>query len=577
MPKLPTTPVKPIPTTPVPTKPSKLSAPQKVPPKPVTPSSLIPPASPPTKDNGKGKGKKPDNTPLATGRTILYPEYKAVARTGDKAVTVTEMKKILGWETEPEYKARMKKLGKLVEMEAGFGDEYTLIDTTVDSKGIKVRCWNNADHTVNPPTTWNRRYRDKQGIGIAQDILNSGPLIPEDDRAWQFNGEAMCIGRTGLCLSVQHRGIGLVLASQILNSAKGSYWRETSWPEGTEPTMETTISYGVKETRAVVRTFDNTAARTTSDTIETSGLFDGVSRTERLIASKATDNALKLLWQRVDWAGLPTHVSSKTHREEIRFLDLHPKVSDCVSFITGINSKAAGRPLAVLGLLAGECSGLLYLMGSSESDGDEYALAEPIPSEAVLNWDNWDKATEFWKGLAGDDEEFQGLRTALLSLRHPVTGARGKPLDVHATLAKAWVLFVQGNPLTQEDVLPVYKPNATTGAPTIVDGPHLFGGIDRGPGEEEEEAQEKTEEQLAEEKKKNEEVRRQNLAAGRRKAAEARKAVANGPVKASLPELRTRKQIMADQTRKAQEADERAAKEQAEGEEDGEPEGEEGE
>ncbi len=559
MPKLPTTtPAKPVPVKPTPT-PAQAPA-KKVPPKPATPSSLIPPASSPTKDSGKGKGKKPDNTPLAMGRPILHPEYKAVARTGDKAVTVAEMKKILGWESEPEYKARMKKLGKLVEMEAGLGDEYTCLD----ANGLKVRCWNNADHTTDPPTTWNRPYKEKQAKGIAQDILNSGPLIPKLERAWQFNGEAICIGKTGLCLSVQHRGIGLILAWQILNGPKGSYWREISWPEGTQPTLETTVSYGVDETRAVVRTFDNTAARTTSDTIFTSGLFDGSSRTEKTTASRATDNALKLLWQRVDWAGLPTHVSCKTHREEIRFLDLHPKVPECVQTITALNTRPTDRPLSALGLTVGECSGLLYLMGSSESDGDEYALAEPIPSEAVLNWDNLDAAVTFWTRLADrEDIEFQGVRDALSSLRHPVTGVRGKPLDVHATLSKAWVLFVQGNPMTQEDVLPIYKPNATTGAPTIVDGPHLFGGIDRGPREEEEETQEKTAEEIAEEKKAKAEVARQQVQADRRKAAEARKAAANGPVKAPLPELRTRKQIMADQTRKAQEADAQAVRDKA--------------
>lgn len=371
-------------------------------------------------------------------RPILYPVYKVdiccnpVDGTNYAGpLTAAKAKKLLRWETESEFfQRRSASDPKMTEKKCRFGDDYLLKNYA----GEKVRCWSNAR---------NRPFDPTHAGKLAQDILN---------RNWELNLENIIIGCTGLVLSGQHRLCALILAVEEWYATKvqnnKSHWEEF-WEE--EPYLETTIAFGAKETDKVMRTYDNVKTRTLADTIFTSPFFGRITSSEdRKEVCKMMDSAVDLLWKRTkqatNWSKYQTHSSS------LDFLDKHPKIEACVKHIFDNNEN---RIISNLKLNPGACAGMMYLMGSGSTDGEEYYYPQSPKEEKQLKWDHWDKATEFWNGLVDSKNEgFNVLRNTLSSLQVSLSdmldGAVVPEKVKQMVLSIAWNVFLEEQDINEE-------------------------------------------------------------------------------------------------------------------------------
>ncbi len=230
---------------------------------------------------GKGKGKATKEPPKPVPRPCLYPELKIAKRylgSKDGPLTFEEAKKILGWETESEYKAR--KLAENPSLEGafmdtiGFGDEYLLLDFNEE----KVRCWNNSEYSPEGKLLkTNRPFDESWCKKLSQSILSSqwaGPtcmgvgtisMVYGGDQPYKAadgtvfkkgdkitvpeftpNGESIIIGQTGMVESAQHRLIGYIMAVQRWRSEKEhDYWVAAGWE--TEPVLDTLVVSGPRK------------------------------------------------------------------------------------------------------------------------------------------------------------------------------------------------------------------------------------------------------------------------------------------------------------------------------------------
>lgn len=310
-------------------------------------------------------------------------------------LTVQDAKKLLGWESEPEYVAKMKSADPSVNEDAvKFGQDYFLVDLN----GDKVRLHNN---------TRNRPWGQGISQGYMQDILK---------RHWELNGETVIIGRGGRVLSGQHRLIGLVFAEQARNSgdeATKAHWAEY-WT--TPVTLECTVMYGIDESSKVTRTIDNVKSRTLTDVIfADTDLFGGLKIENRKTVARYLDYAVKTLWNRTgekknSWE------PKRTHSESLAFVDRHNHLKECVAFI--YEEEKDGRLSKYL--YPGTAAALLYLFACSstpEEIAQDYHVQRPS-DEKNLSFDNLKKAKMFFADLAREAPELQQVRMT----RRPVRG-----------------------------------------------------------------------------------------------------------------------------------------------------------
>lgn len=425
------------------------------------------------------------------GRPILYPHYHVkiccAPRDGkeyDGPISYAMMKKILRWETESEYTARVLKANpKLKESKAKFGDNYLLKNYA----GEKVRCWNNAR---------NRPFDENHARSLGQDMLNKN---------YEMNCENFIIGETGIVISGQHRGCGFMLAveewraSKLKGDAVG-HWQEI-WPE--EPYIETMIAFGCKEDPKIIRTIDNVKARTLADTIYTSPIFESLNSVERKECSRMMDAAVDLLYKRTKqkdaWNKFQTHSTS------LEFLDRHPKIRACVKQLFDCNRD---RVISNLGLSAGQAAAMMYLMGCSNTDQEDYYYPGSPKKEEQLNWDNWDNAVAFWSGMINrKNERMDPIRKALGKLIDPNTGASVPQKVYHMLLSMAWNSYVEDleSPIAEVDLdVGVHLKFSEAKERTIIVEEPIVGGIDCGVvknGGEEDEVLPSPEEQEAEKEK----------------------------------------------------------------------------
>lgn len=367
-----------------------------------------------------------------TFREIVYPEVVANVCQGDTAISVSDCKQLLGWEEEGETK---------------FGSEYLL----KDNYGNKIRCSNNV---TNRPL-----YRAVLD-GLVQEHLR---------RRWKFNGEPIIIGETGLILNGQHTMISLILAAQTWEQEKEK-WQEY-WT--TEPTMEKMVISGISESDDTVNTMDTCKPRSLADVIYRSEFFATLPTSDRKQCSRITDYAIKLMWYRTG-ACLDAWAPRRTHSESLDFMNRHPKLLACVKHIfeeNGDENKIGAY------LPPGNAAGLLYLMGCSASDAEPYRLAAN-PSEDSLNWDNWGKACDFWVMLAGADKSMGAIRDTLAYMNEEREGG-SSPAEKWAVIAQAWNTFIEGNPITKDDLILEYDTDPETLTKQLVEHPTV-GGIDLG-------------------------------------------------------------------------------------------------
>lgn len=405
-----------------------------------------------------GKKAKP-----AAPRSVMYPAYDCKICEGKDALTLTDVQTILGWEEETE--------------KVKFGDAYLFIDR----RGKKIRTTRNGQ---------NREFRPQHADELTQDLLKSGDKIPQDQRPWQVNGENVIIGEYGSVLSAQHRFVALaqaVFAYHGWKDGKQSEVEKAHWAEywSHEPTLETFIAFGIKERPEVLRTIDNVLPRSIGDVFYTSPLFrsDGVAipNKDRSIMCRMIQFAVKLLWVRTG-ARSDAFTPHQTHSEAVAFVDHHPKLVECVKHVFEENSVGAISKY----VSPGYASALLYLMGASASDGDEYRLAEH-PSESKLNWDNWAKAEEYWTCLAAKSSDIEAIRMA----RKPANtsddaneydglifasgeGSGGSIAERIGTLCRGWSAFLNGEKIVPEVLKMYYKFN-DDGEPILKETPTVFG------------------------------------------------------------------------------------------------------
>jgi hypothetical protein len=385
--------------------------------------------------------RKPKLTPIpSNGREVLYPEYTVRLFPPEKPMTMEEAKEVLGWEEEPD------------------GEDWSHDYTLIDEYGKRVRCHNNAntDYTNRPLVAYlYRTYR--------QEHLRS---------RWRLNGEAIIIGRTGLVLDAQHRLIGFVLACQAWEKEPERY---EAWKD--RPTYACYLFCGVEETDDVVNTINSGKPRSLADVIYRSHHFADVPKKDRVKLSGMADHALRTFRARTAADQFAFSPEKWTHAESVDLLMRHESLLKAIRFIHTESEEK--DTLSTMRIGGGTAAALLYLMGASTSDRQDYKNAQET-SEAALDFTNWDKAEEFWTLLLSKDNSLGAVRLAFAELYTP-TEDGDKPYVVLeerlAIVVKAWAAFVDGEKVTPSVVKLTYVP--TENGKTLAENP-VCGGIDVG-------------------------------------------------------------------------------------------------
>lgn len=414
--------------------------------KPVQPVSPTPPPAP--AQPVAVTATKPPDLPVLYDRLEILEFSTAVDR---GPITVQDIKDMLGWETESEFKVRKVREDPTSKPDHWlYGDDYH----TTDLYGEKVRCVYNAN---------NRPFDREWCDAIVEMILAGQWAGPFTVPGETVNGETIRISRYGRVLSGQHQGTALILASQKLAKAREDKVDSPTapkypvWRTKGEPFLETIVVRGLSEDSRVLMTVDYTKPRSTADVLYTSETFRTSPPVRRKELCRILAGAADTLWSRTDTKGY------KTHPEVVAFIDRHSRLLDCVLHLFKCNGDgvASGRVLSKLRLNPGQCAALMYLMGSSgpATDGDVYRNENPAPSERYLDWSLFDKATQFWDGLA-TSREFMPVRTALAALfdsapdKDDNFGLGGRGPEKLALIQRAWIRFrdhVGRGPVFTED------------------------------------------------------------------------------------------------------------------------------
>jgi hypothetical protein len=178
--------------------------------------------------------------------------------------------------------------------------------------------------------------------------------------------------------------------------------------------------------------------RSLLDIIDHSEDFALLPIRDRKECSRMLNVATDLLWQRTG-SGSSAFAHRQSHRDPLGFLERHRRVLKCVRHLFQLNS-SDGRAISQFKLSAGDCSALMYLMACSKSDGVEYRKMVSA-SENNLNWENWERASEFFTQLAAGNEMMQALRDALADLTNQETGIGGTTPEKLAILVKGWLAY----------------------------------------------------------------------------------------------------------------------------------------
>jgi len=431
-----------------------------------------------SKESNGGGGK------TAPQRPVIYDniEVNGVSIAPESMVITCEtMKALIGWETEPDYKLRRSKeagwhldsAGNLFDP-AGQPHEADWLLT--DENDEKVICSHNGH---------NRELSERTARAYAQDILTKNWAGPSAMPGETVNGETIIVSRTGEVISGQHRAVGLILACQIWAKQKNKHVK--TWPQ--EPVMDSLIVFGVSDSPRIVRTLDNVKTRSLADTIFTSDDFKDMDLDRRMRGeiSRMLDAAIDFLWKRTEahdtWGkgavkGENGYKTAQTHSASLTFRDRHKRIDKAVRHLFDLNK---GRAISLLHLSAGQSAAMLYLMGSGESDIDEYRNGNP-PTEKHLDWSSWDKACQFWTDLAesrrGDNGKAEGPLKALVQALYELVRDRDGPAaEKTALVIKAWHAYREG--VVEQDDLELEYAQSPDGSKRLIDGGD-FGGIDCG-------------------------------------------------------------------------------------------------
>ena len=417
--------------------------------------------------NSKGGNVKPQAQPSkgrkshSEGRKILYPhdkpytEYCVVPQ--DKKLTdhmksmlhnnVINSKRaqeLLKWEEEDDDENAVK-----------FGSDYLL----KDRNGRKIRCGNNLK---NRPLY----------MGNVEDLVQE-----HLQKRWRFNFEPIIIGETGLICNGQHSLVSLILAEQDRTGKNSAHWFD-NW--STEVTMAKAIAFGCLEDDETINSMDTAKPRTLQDVIYRSAVFKDKTEVERKRAARLTEHALRALWHRTGVSNVKVNKFSgrRTHAAYMSYVNRHPHLIDAVAHIL-VQDVANALKLYIQ---PGQAAAVLYLMGCSDGDGDEYhnQMRDGLADERSLDWGMWDKACEFWTLMCNVEDKT--LRPVQEEFGHMNNGDKQAPRDEKlCLLAKAWKSFKSGKKLVRVEIRPERKPVTVDGAPMfILDDEATFDGIDLG-------------------------------------------------------------------------------------------------
>lgn len=409
----------------------------------------------------------PKPTPRTQVDEVVYPDIKVTVARGNQAITADDMRKLLGVEEIPE--------GAGKEAEAMF-----------ELGGKRYRCLHNSK---------NRPFYPSHGEALGQDLLKKNQ---------KFNGEAIIVSKYGNVISGQHRGYGLIWADHQWRT--DPRWKHY-WPDG-PPVWESVVVYGVEEDAETLRTLDNTRPRSDGDVLITSGYFDNTKPDLRKVLIKTLCHAVRLLWHRTA-RDRSAFSPNRTNSEVVAFADLHPKLKECCKHIVGENGDD-GNIRSYCGL--GSAAGLLYLMGSSATEPANYRQRigkGEQPTERQLDWDNWDKACQFWVELAKGKKskqlgEVRAYRAGNLAedVSDPhsyFVFERGSNLERISVLSEAWNIYSASGKVKVSDLhFSWLEPKGEDG--WLFDGKcPSVGGVDYGDHEPEEpDEDEPDEEEVAE-------------------------------------------------------------------------------
>lgn len=392
-------------------------------------------------------------TKINVEKPVMYPSYAAVwyVKGGSNIqgafkdpITSEVAKELLGWEEEEEGGSK-------------FGSNYLLIDRF----GKKIRCTNNIT---------NRPLYLSNMEACVQEVLRG---------RWVINGETIIIGQTGKVLNGQHQLCGVILAEQDrLKDRK-------MWEHLTEPLyIEKLVVFGIEETDVVINTMDTCKPRSLADVIYRSPYFQKSTQTDRQLASRILDHAIKQLWIRTG-VYLPENGFSlrRTHAEAIDLVERHKKLLKCVAHIMKCNKreKVEGDENDTSGVIStylplGYAATALYLMATSGSDPEKY-MGKEEPNEKGLDWSKWDIACQFWEDFKTD--AFDPLRKAIAGLQDEESGVAGRLTEKDYLVIKAWELYLENKKMTSRNLVIKYNDPDANGRITLKDIPEL-GGIDLG-------------------------------------------------------------------------------------------------
>ena len=427
-----------------------------------------------TKAKAATKKKTPKQPENFSGRKIVYPNLEAIyhvlgydpaidARCQGKAnylpaLDPDKIKSLLGLEEETE--------------ENPFGQEFLFIDR----KGVKIRCSNNVI---------NRPLYMSHVDAVLQEALN---------KRWEVNTEPIIIGITGQVLDGQHRLIAFYLANQELEGPNAEYWKAI---HGDNPILfPTLVTYGCSEEDKVVNVMNTCKPRSIADVVYRSEFFKGLTSQERKSVSRLTDHCIKLLWHRTG-ADKDAFAPKRTHAEALDFLSRHQKVVKCISHIVSENAEGGITRL----ISPGYAAALMYMMASSNTDGDVYHHAESSSSksEKTIDFSLWDKAESFWTEIT-TSKNFQPVRLAIANLHDEDVGLGGTLTEKLGVLIKAWGVYLSEEAFTKRNVSLKYQMD-DEGFRRLVEFPKLSG-IDRGEDRWGDDSDEVKQEKLEEKKEK---------------------------------------------------------------------------
>jgi len=442
---------------------------------------------------------KQEAQPSALHREPTYPkltiiEYSSTSEDGP--MTPEDMKKLMRWETESEFQARMVAEKGGEPQHWLYGEEFHCYNLNVSKakpRGEKVRCWSNT----------NNRPFDMEWCNEIKDMILRGQYVgPLTVPGETVNGETIRIGRYANMLSGQHQGTALILAYEALMNSRnkdhkdGMYYDPNDpesekypfWKGHDYPVIETIVVYGLSEDERVLRSIDYVKPRSVADMLFTMELFRDSTSVDRKELTRMLASGIDLLWTRTGTKGY------RTHPEIVGFLERHKTLMKFVQHLFVLNrstssasdkwlegetevernerleldKKLGGRKISKLYLSAGQCAAMCFLMGCSKtpahiSDTD-YRNGKPAPSEKCLDWSMTDRAKLFWINLASH-ESFELVREQLRRLKTTKAddednqGLGGRFTEKLAVIAKAWAVFKDhpesaGDPFHEDDLIP---------------------------------------------------------------------------------------------------------------------------